>query len=132
MDPTVAYARTSDDVSIAYLAQGSGPAFVMMPGVPFSNVVAEWQIPVLRRAYLDLADRMRIVQYDGRGSGHSQRVIEDLSLDAMLLDVAAVVDGSRCSASTTRHSTRSPTRPGTPSACRGSSCSAARCVAGSR
>ena len=94
MDPTVAYARTSDDVSIAYLAQGSGPAFVMMPGVPFSNVVAEWQIPVLRRAYLGLADRMRIVQYDGRGSGHSQRVVNDLSFDAMLLDVDAVVDAA--------------------------------------
>ena len=84
----------SDGVSIAYLAQGSGPGFVLMPGVPFSNVVAEWQIPVLRRAYLGLADRMRIVQYDGRGTGHSQRVVDDLSLDAMLLDVDAVVDAA--------------------------------------
>src|SRR5436190_2113135 len=66
-----------------------------MPGVPFSNVVAEWQIPVLRRAYLGLADRMRIVQYDGRGTGHSQRVVDDLSLEAMLLDVDAVVDAAR-------------------------------------
>ena len=94
MDPSVAYARTADGVSIAYLAQGSGPGFVLMPGVPFSNVVAEWQIPVLRRAYLGLADRMRIVQYDGRGAGHSQRVVDDLSLDAMLLDVDAVVDAA--------------------------------------
>ena len=95
MDPIVAYARTADGVNIAYLAQGSGPGFVLMPGVPFSNVVAEWQIPVLRRAYLGLADRMRIVQYDGRGTGHSQRVVDDLSLEAMLLDVDAVVDAAR-------------------------------------
>ncbi|HEV8401838.1 MAG TPA: alpha/beta fold hydrolase [Candidatus Limnocylindrales bacterium] len=94
MDPSVAYARTADGVSIAYLAQGSGPGFVLMPGVPFSNVVAEWQIPVLRRAYLGLADRLRIVQYDGRGTGHSQRVVDDLSFDAMLLDVEAVVDAA--------------------------------------
>ena len=94
MDPSVAYARTSDGVNIAYLSQGSGPGFVLMPGVPFSNVVAEWQIPVLRRAYLGLADRMRIVQYDGRGTGHSQRVVADLSFDAMLLDVDAVVDAA--------------------------------------
>jgi pimeloyl-ACP methyl ester carboxylesterase/DNA-binding CsgD family transcriptional regulator len=94
VDPSVAYVRTSDDVNIAYLTHGAGPGFVLMPGVPFSNVVAEWQIPILRRAYLGLADRMRIVQYDGRGTGHSQRVVEHLSLDAMLLDVDAVVDAA--------------------------------------
>jgi len=92
VDPLVAYTRTSDAVNIAYAAEGSGPGFVLMPGVPFSDFVAEWQIPVLRRAYLGLADRLRIVQYDGRGTGHSQRVVDDLSLDGMLLDLEAVVD----------------------------------------
>ena len=94
MDPLVAYTRTSDAVNIAYAAEGSGPGFVLMPGVPFSDFVAEWQIPVLRRAYLGLADRLRIVQYDGRGTGHSQRVVDDLSLDGMLLDLEAVVDAA--------------------------------------
>jgi pimeloyl-ACP methyl ester carboxylesterase/DNA-binding CsgD family transcriptional regulator len=94
VDPIVAYARTSDGVNIAYAAEGSGPGLVLMPGVPFSDFVAEWQIPVLRRAYLGLADRLRIVQYDGRGTGRSQRVVDDLSLDGMLLDVDAVVDAA--------------------------------------
>ena len=94
MDPTVAYTRTADDVTIAYSVTGTGPGFVLMPGVPFSNFVAEWQLPVMRRAYLSLADRLRIVQYDGRGTGHSQRDVEDLSLDGMLLDLDAVVDAA--------------------------------------
>jgi pimeloyl-ACP methyl ester carboxylesterase/DNA-binding CsgD family transcriptional regulator len=95
VDPSVAYTRTADGVNIAYTVTGSGPGFVMLPGVPFSNYVAEWQIPVLRRAYLGLADRLRIVQYDGRGTGHSQRDVEDLSLEGMLLDLEAVVDAAR-------------------------------------
>jgi pimeloyl-ACP methyl ester carboxylesterase/DNA-binding CsgD family transcriptional regulator len=94
VDPTVAYTRTVDEVTIAYSVTGTGPGFVLMPGVPFSNFVAEWQLPVMRRTFLSLADRLRIVQYDGRGTGHSQRDVEDLSLGGMLLDLDAVVDAA--------------------------------------
>ena len=62
-----------------------------LPGVPFGDFAAEWRIPVLRRAYLGLADAVRLVQFDTRGSGHSQRDVPDLSFDAMLLDLDAVL-----------------------------------------
>jgi len=62
-----------------------------MPGVPFSDAVAEWRIPVLRRAFERLAGSLRLIQYDGRGTGHSQRDVSDLSLDAMVLDLEAVL-----------------------------------------
>jgi DNA-binding NarL/FixJ family response regulator len=64
---------------------------VLMPGVPFSDAVAEWRIPVLRRAFERLAGSVRLIQYDGRGTGHSQRDVSDLSLDAMVRDLEAVV-----------------------------------------
>ncbi len=38
---------------------------------------------------------MRFIQYDGRGSGQSQRDVGDLSLDAMLRDLDAVLDAER-------------------------------------
>lgn len=66
-----------------------------LPGVPFGNLAAEWRIPVLRRAFLGLADRIRFIQFDNRGSGHSQRDVADVSLDAMLLDLDAVLDAAK-------------------------------------
>jgi len=89
--PTPGYARTRDGVSIAYCDVGTGPGFVLMPGVPFSDFVAEWRIPVVRRAYGALADDVRLIQYDGRGTGHSQRDVADVSLTAMIADLDAVV-----------------------------------------
>ena len=91
MQPELRYARTTEGVSIAWTTAGDGPALVMMPGVPFSDAAAEWRIPVLRQAFERLARRLRLIQYDGRGTGHSQRDVTDLSLEAMLRDLDAVV-----------------------------------------
>jgi pimeloyl-ACP methyl ester carboxylesterase/DNA-binding CsgD family transcriptional regulator len=89
------HARTSDDVTIAYSQSGSGPTLVLLPGVPFSNFVGEWQVPELRAIYESLGRRLRIVQYDGRGTGHSQRDVSDFSLAAMLRDLDAVIAALR-------------------------------------
>ena len=89
--PAVVHARTTDDVTIACATTGEGPTLVLLPGVPFSNFVEEWEIPQLRAVYEDLARRMRIVQYDGRGTGRSQRDVSDFTLGAALRDLDAVV-----------------------------------------
>ena len=90
-EPSVQYAQTTDDVSIAWTSVGTGPPLIHLPGVPLSNVEAEWRIPILRQAFAALARSTRYIQYDGRGSGRSQRLVADVSLDAMLLDLDAVV-----------------------------------------
>ncbi len=92
MSPTIEFATASDGTRIAWASTGSGPVLVHMPGVPLSNLEAEWRIPVLQRAYGGLAERVRLVQYDGRGTGRSQRDVTDVSLDADLRDLDAVVD----------------------------------------
>ena len=89
------YARTSDGVTIAYTVHGSGTPMIWLPPVPFSNVVAQWQIPLLRSAYDGLGQHLRVVLYDGRGTGQSQRDVEDLSLGAMMRDLEAVVAAAR-------------------------------------
>lgn len=94
VDPTISFARTVDAVTIAWSSVGKGPTLVHLPGVPFSNFAAEWRSPVLRRAYGELARDLRLVQFDGRGTGRSQRDVTDLSLDAMLRDIDAVVDAA--------------------------------------
>jgi pimeloyl-ACP methyl ester carboxylesterase/DNA-binding CsgD family transcriptional regulator len=94
MEPAVAHTRSADGVSIAWTAMGAGPALVLMPGVPFSNFEAEWRIPVAQRAFTALARSVRLIQYDGRGTGRSQRDVPDVSFEAMLADVDAVLDAA--------------------------------------
>jgi pimeloyl-ACP methyl ester carboxylesterase/DNA-binding CsgD family transcriptional regulator len=94
VEPTIAFSHTVDDVTIAWSSVGNGPTLVHLPGVPFSNFEAEWRSPVLRRTFERLARDLRFIQYDGRGTGRSQRDVTDLSLDAMLRDIDAVVDAA--------------------------------------
>jgi pimeloyl-ACP methyl ester carboxylesterase/DNA-binding CsgD family transcriptional regulator len=89
--PRISHTRSADGVDIAWTSIGDGPGLIHLPGVPFSNLEGEWRIPVLRRAFERLGRDLRFVQYDGRGTGRSQRTVSDLSLEAMLGDLDAVV-----------------------------------------
>jgi DNA-binding CsgD family transcriptional regulator/pimeloyl-ACP methyl ester carboxylesterase len=90
--PRISYARSSDGVSLAFTVAGDGPALVFVPWVPFSNLRMEWQNPLLRGVFERLALRLTLVHYDGRGTGHSQRDVTDLSLEAMVSDLEAVIN----------------------------------------
>jgi pimeloyl-ACP methyl ester carboxylesterase/DNA-binding CsgD family transcriptional regulator len=94
VEPDVRFATSADGVSIAWTSTGSGPTLIHLPGVPFSNIEGEWRVPVLRRAFLTLGEHLRFIQYDGRGTGRSQREVTDLSLDAYLADLDAVVEAA--------------------------------------
>jgi class 3 adenylate cyclase len=65
---------------------------VHMPLMTVSHLQAEWQWPEWRAWYECLAQKRKVVRYDGRGSGLSERDVSDFSLDALLLDLEAVVD----------------------------------------
>jgi pimeloyl-ACP methyl ester carboxylesterase/DNA-binding CsgD family transcriptional regulator len=90
--PRISYARSADGMSLAFTVAGAGPALVFVPWVPFSNLWMEWQNPLLNRAFEQMARRLTLVHFDGRGTGHSQRDVTDLSLAAMVADLEAVID----------------------------------------
>ena len=92
MEPRIQYAKTKDGVSIAYWTLGEGTPFVHMP-MAFSHGELEWQIPEWRRWYECLAHKRKLVRYDGRGYGLSDRDVTNYSLEAQVLDLEAVVDG---------------------------------------
>ena len=91
MEPRIQYAKTTDGVSIAFWTLGEGMPVVHMPLI-FSHIQLEWQIPECRRWYERLAEKRKLVRYDYRGFGLSERNVTDVSLDASLVDVEAVVD----------------------------------------
>ncbi len=89
-EPRIQYAKTEDGVSIAFSSLGDGKPLVQM--VSWSHLQLEWQVPELGRWYERLAEKRMLVRYDDRGTGLSERDVTDLSLEARILDLEAVVD----------------------------------------
>ena len=92
MEPQIQYAQTTDGVSIACSTLGEGVPLVIMPNIPFGHIQLEWQIPEYRDWYQRLAEKRKLVRYDSRGQGLSDRDVAEYSLDAWLLDLEAAVD----------------------------------------
>jgi class 3 adenylate cyclase/pimeloyl-ACP methyl ester carboxylesterase len=92
MEPRIQYARTADGVSIAFFTEGEGMPFVALPGMPMSNVQRYVRISRMRETFEFAVRNYRLVAYDRRGFGLSQRDIADMSLDALVLDIEAVAD----------------------------------------
>ncbi len=93
MEPRIQYATAPDGVSIAFSTLGAGlPLVIPPPALPWSHLELEWQIPEWRHYYEHLADRYRVVRYDSRGAGLSDRNIGDYTFDDLLSDLEAVVD----------------------------------------
>jgi len=90
MEPRIQYAQAADGVSIAFWTIGEGMPLVLTPSMA-SYTQRDWQDPDVRRWYERLAEKRKVVRYDGRGSGLSDREVADYSLDAHLLDLEAVV-----------------------------------------
>jgi len=94
--PETRYAR-SDEVSIAYQVTGDGPFdLVFVPGF-VSNVELAWTVPVQASAFRRLASFCRLIRFDKRGTGMSDRVAGAPDLETRMDDVRAVMDavGSR-------------------------------------
>jgi len=92
MEPRIQYTHTTDGVSIAFWTLGEGTPIVQMPNLPWSHIQLEWQDPGFRRYYERLAEKRKLVRYDGRGTGLSDRNVADYSVDAHMLDLQAVVE----------------------------------------
>jgi len=89
MEPRVQYAKTSDGVSIAYYTMGEGIPLVTIP-LWFSLVTGRWDDA---SAFNEgMSHQKRLVAYDNRGTGMSQRQVDDLSVEAFERDLEAVVD----------------------------------------
>jgi class 3 adenylate cyclase len=93
MEQRIQYATTADGVRIAYSTMGAGPPLVHMPGWPFTNIVEELRVPSFRTYYETLAEHVRLIRFDHRDSGHSQRDgVPPLSFDGLVADLEAVLD----------------------------------------
>jgi class 3 adenylate cyclase/pimeloyl-ACP methyl ester carboxylesterase len=93
MQPETRYAK-SDDVNIAYQVLGDGPLdLVWVPGF-VSHLECGWEQPSYTRFFQRLASFSRLIMFDKRGTGLSDRVslAELPTLERRMDDVRAVMD----------------------------------------
>jgi len=91
MLPETRYAR-SGGVNIAYQVVGNGPRdLVLVPGW-VSNIDVFWEEPTLARLLTRLASFSRLILFDKRGTGLSDRVSDMPTLEVRMDDVRAVMD----------------------------------------
>jgi class 3 adenylate cyclase len=90
--PKTRYTKTADGVSIAYNVVGDGPFdLVFVPGV-VSNVELAWELEPWRDFLLRLASFSRLINFDRRGVGLSDRARGMPPLEQQMDDVRAVLD----------------------------------------
>jgi pimeloyl-ACP methyl ester carboxylesterase/DNA-binding CsgD family transcriptional regulator len=94
MDQEIRFCTASDGVRIAYAVIGSGPVLVKAPNW-LTHLEYEWQSPVWRHWWQELAQDHTIIRFDQRGSGLSEWDVEDLSFEARVLDLEAVVEAAK-------------------------------------
>ena len=93
MEPRVQYAKTSDGINIAYAVFGSGPAIVF-PSMIWGNIhTYKSGLLGFNRTYDELVSLgWSVITYDGRGTGSSDRDVEDYTLEERMQDLEAVID----------------------------------------
>jgi class 3 adenylate cyclase/predicted alpha/beta hydrolase len=91
--PKTQYAR-SGDVHIAYQVFGEGPTNLAFLFPAFSHVEIAWENPDFAHAFERLSRFARVVIFDKRGTGLSDRVGVVLTYEQFLDDLRAVLDAA--------------------------------------
>lgn len=89
----IRYCMTSDGVRLAYATTGSGPPLVKASNW-LTHLDFEWESPIWRHWYTALSAHHRLVRYDERGNGMSQRDVSDVSFDTWVRDLETIVDAA--------------------------------------
>src|SRR5688572_29438925 len=91
MTPETRYAKSSD-VSIAYQVLGSGSLDLVYVMGWVSNIEYYWQEPSMNRFLKRLSSFSRLIVFDKRGTGLSDKVVNLPTLEQRMDDVRAVMD----------------------------------------
>jgi pimeloyl-ACP methyl ester carboxylesterase len=91
VNPAIRYLQTADGLRIACAEHGEGPPLVYVRAW-ISNIELMWTDPAYRAYFEALGRHYRVIRYDMRGNGLSERDIPPITLDAMLGDLEAVMD----------------------------------------
>jgi class 3 adenylate cyclase len=94
--PEIHYAKTVDGLHIAYQVVGDGPIDVVYAPAFVSHLQVFWEEPVMARFLSRLAQFSRLIVFDKRGTGMSDRPPGDevATLEERMDDIRAVMDAA--------------------------------------
>ncbi len=92
MIPRTRWARTIDDAYVAYQDFGEGQVTLVVIHGWVTHLEVLWESPRAARFMRRLAERMRVLHFDKRGTGMSDGFARSPDLGARMDDVRAVMD----------------------------------------
>lgn len=93
MEAPIRYAR-SGEVNIAYQVTGGGPFDLVLVSGFVSHLEYDWQHPASARLLDRLGSFARLIRFDKRGTGLSDRAVGLPDFEARMDDVRAVMDAA--------------------------------------
>jgi pimeloyl-ACP methyl ester carboxylesterase len=92
--PESRYVKTPDGVFIGYQVFGEGPYDLLVNDGWLSNVDANWDLPDYAAVMRTFARRARVIMFDRRGFGISDRPasVENMTLEKAMEDAISVMD----------------------------------------
>jgi class 3 adenylate cyclase/pimeloyl-ACP methyl ester carboxylesterase len=92
--PITRWARTVDGAYIAYQDFGDGPVTIVVIHGWITHLEVLWEFPRVSRFMGRLGERMRVLHFDKRGTGMSDRFARPPDLETRMDDVRAVMDAA--------------------------------------
>ena len=89
----IRYCTTTDGIRLAWASIGNGPPLVKASNW-LTHLDFEWDSPIWRHWWSELSQHHRVIRYDERGNGMSQRDVSDVSFDTWVRDLETVVDAA--------------------------------------
>jgi pimeloyl-ACP methyl ester carboxylesterase/DNA-binding CsgD family transcriptional regulator len=87
------FCKSGDGVRLAYAVTGDGPPLVRAPHW-FTHLEHDWTNPAMRPWVEDFSRGYRLVRFDQRGTGLSDREVPEISFEAHVRDLESVVDSA--------------------------------------
>jgi DNA-binding winged helix-turn-helix (wHTH) protein/pimeloyl-ACP methyl ester carboxylesterase len=87
----IRYCTSEDGVRLAYATIGDGVPFVKASNW-LTHLDLEWESPIWRHWWRELSQHHRVIRYDERGNGMSQRDVSNVNFETWVRDLETVVD----------------------------------------
>lgn len=92
-EQAIRFCRSADGVRLAYSRIGHGPPLVKT-GNWMTHLEKDLDSPIWRHLYRELAREHTLIRYDARGNGLSDWDADEISFNAFVRDLEAVVDAA--------------------------------------
>jgi pimeloyl-ACP methyl ester carboxylesterase/DNA-binding winged helix-turn-helix (wHTH) protein len=91
LEQRIRFCTVKDGVRIAYATSGTGPPLVK-PVNWLTHLEYDWESPVWRHWLHELSRDHTLLRFDQRGSGLSDRTVNDVTFESWVSDLETVVD----------------------------------------